>query len=213
MKKTIRWKKLAISFTLALVIFITLLFVEKNALGNESSIAVVKAIRDMEAGFALSGEDWEQYVQLDYVAEGKVPEGAYSSLEEVQNLILNRDVFTNELLTTRNAGEEQEYVLGFENPVEVGIKVNDVSQVVGGVLREGDLVNVSLVNGATNENEEILREALVVRAIHADGTPVTREDEDKSAIIINLLIDKGDEAVLNQSVNLGVLRLSKQVAR
>ena len=94
--------------------------------------------------------------------------------------------------------------------VEVSFNVSDISQVVGGILRSGDIIDISIIDNNTNESMIVLEDIYVDKAISSDGLQIDRSS-DLSALTINILVSKDDSEKLNSYLNKGTLRISKNI--
>ena len=97
-----------------------------------------------------------------------------------------------------------------ENPVEISIKVSNLSQIVGGILRTGDMIDISIINATTNKNMVVLENVYVTKTMTGEGERVGQKDE-AGVYAENVIIDKENEKILNDHLNLGTVRLCKHL--
>lgn len=115
--------------------------------------------------------------------------------------------------------QELDMTEGMVWPVEVSFQVSSFDQAVGGVLREGDCINLSVVKMEGYEEKEviiqqIIEKTYVTRAFSSAGVELKREDNenvDTPATIINIYIPKAQEEAFNKAISEGTLRVSKVV--
>ena len=81
---------------------------------------------------------------------------------------------------------------------------------VGGILRSGDIIDISIIDNNTNESMIVLEDIYVDKAISSDGLQIDRSS-DLSALTINILVSKDDSEKLNSYLNKGTLRISKNI--
>jgi len=108
---------------------------------------------------------------------------------------------------------------GIENPVEVSFCVNNYDQVVGGILREGDRINLYVVRKekSVSMSEEIISESIIkntyiTKSFTNTGMEVRREDKDNSntpTTVFNVYIPMDKEESFHKAVIEGTLRVSK----
>lgn len=104
-----------------------------------------------------------------------------------------------------------------KEPVEVSFQVSSYDQAVGGVLREGDRINLYVVK-AEEEKEmtvrQIVENTYVTRAFSGAGVELKREaaeEADTPATILNIYIPKTQEETFNKAIAEGTLRISRVV--
>ncbi|MDU5695429.1 hypothetical protein, partial [Clostridium sp.] len=80
----------------------------------------------------------------------------------------------------------------------------------GGILRSGDIIDISIIDNNTSESLSVLEDVYVDKAISSDGLQIDRSS-DLSALTINILVSKDDSEKLNSYLNKGTLRISKNI--
>lgn len=107
---------------------------------------------------------------------------------------------------------------GIQNPVEVSFSANNYDQVVGGILREGDRINLYVIRKEKDEageqmvSELIIKDTYITKAFTNTGMEVSREDEvnkDTPTTVINVYIPRDKEETFHKAVIEGTLRVSK----
>ena len=90
-----------------------------------------------------------------------------------------------------------------------GCKGDDLFQLVSGVLRKGDLVNIYMVNGELGETYMLWENIMVYQAFDASGNTIPSEDTVTPAARVNLLLEEGYTEQFYKELNGGSLRLVK----
>ena len=93
------------------------------------------------------------------------------------------------------------------------MNANNLSQVVGGILREGDRINIWSVTETNNNGvgkvtaEKICDYAYVTRVFTAAGVQVNADSgNDSAAMVINIIIPEEKEQEFNIALEKGTLR-------
>jgi len=146
-----------------------------------------------------------------------LPEDYISNPIELIGRYAKKEIGLMEII---HAGSFQETDMseGITNPVEVSFSVNNYDQVVGGILREGDLINLYVIRKEKDEagervvSEPIIRDTYITKAFTNAGLEVKREDTvngETPTTVINVYIPRDKEETFHKAVIEGTLRVSK----
>ncbi|MBS6502460.1 SAF domain-containing protein [Clostridium tertium] len=202
-------KSIFISFILALGAFIGLLFVEESVLKPNGTVNGFVAKVDIDKGMLITESNISNYFTEKNNIDGSLEvTGAVKTKEELINKITNQNINKGEVVSINSFVAKDDILAKIENPVETSFNVSDISQVVGGILREGDLIDISIVDNNSKESTKILKNVYVDKAISSDGKEIDRTS-DLSALTINIILSESEEKILNDSINKGTIRVSK----
>lgn len=201
------FKKVAICLIISIMLFVGLLFIEKSILKPNGETDILIATDDIKEGTLLTDEILNSFKAKNVDSELSVT-GAIKNKEELVNRIANENINKGEILSINSFISKDDVLKDIINPVEVSFNVSDMSQVVGGILREGDMIDISIVDSNTNENVPVLNKVYVEKAISSDGTEIGRNSE-TAALTLNVIIAKENEANLNTKINSGIIRVAK----
>lgn len=93
--------------------------------------------------------------------------------------------------------------------MEVSFEASDLSQVVGGILRKGDIINISVINSLSKTNMEVLNSAYVEKVFDTSGVRIEKTQKDASAVILNVIIDNSAVKDFNEKISTGEVRVSR----
>lgn len=203
-----KFGKIAVSLIVSIVLFVGLLMLEKSIITPNGTSTVVVAKTDIKEGTYISDENKNEFFEVKEVDGSLDFSSSVKSIDELDNTIIDVEISKGEIVSNLRVINKDDILGEIEDKVETSIKVSDVSQVVGGILREGDMINISVVNSTTTENETVLENVYVSRTFSSDGVEVDRYS-DTSALTVNIIVSAQDEAKLNQALELGTLRISK----
>lgn len=211
-KKDRNLKLLVISFILAVLLFIVLVAIEKSILSDYERTWVVVAAREVEPGTEITAENVQEFFVRMEMDVSKKPEQASSDLKDLENMVVMQPLVLNEIVLPHHLAAKESLLQDIRNPIEIGFQVSHPDQVVGGILRPGDLIDISVVQkeqqSMSERNMEILQHAYISRVFDANGTPIER-GQNTPAVIINIIIDKENEGKLNEAIAGGTVRVSK----
>jgi len=202
-------KRMAVSFLVAAVLFVSLMSLEKSILNKKKTTAAVKAAAEIKEDMVITEENVKEMFEDTTIPGGLAVDGTIVSMDQLIGQITTKDIKTNEIVYEDAVIPKEDVLSDIEEPIEASILVNDISQVVGGILREGDLVSIAVVDDSTGTNEEIFDRVYVTKALNSSGKETAKGDSETSAVVLNLIIDKKDEARLNEKISLGRVRVSK----
>lgn len=126
------------------------------------------------------------------------------------------ELYANDVITTAQFSDINEKLHEISDPVETSINATDLSQLVGGILREGDTIDISVI-GDEGQLVYELRDVYVTKAFDSSGQIIDENlneagdgtTSNENAMIINVIIEKSDEALLDQQLSNGVVRIAK----
>ena len=210
-KKNPAWRFL-FSFFMAFLVFLLLLMLEAGIQNKEEEKQVVMAVADIPKGTELSDEIIANSFREIYVPVSYVPDQVIEDRKQLAGNITEEEICEREILTIPKLCELSALLEELEEPVEVSVSVTDLSQVVGGIIRAGDRINLSVTDRETGVNERIISNVYVSGAFTSSGNRLDRvrtEQEQPPATVLNFWIPKAMEQAFNEKINSGLLRISK----
>ena len=209
--KNIKPKSLIISACVAIVVFIALLFVEKSLLKPNGTVEGFVAVSDIDKGTVITEENISKlFTEKNNIDGALEVTGVVKTKDELINKIAKENINKGEVVSNNSFISKDDKFKDIDDLVEVSFNVSDISQVVGGILRSGDIIDISIIDNNTNESMIVLEDIYVDKAISSDGLQIDRSS-DLSALTINILVSKDDSEKLNSYLNKGTLRISKNI--
>lgn len=209
--KNIKPKSLIISACVAIVVFIALLFVEKSLLKPNGTVEGFVAVSDIDKGTVITEENISKlFTEKNNIDGALEVTGAVKTKDELINKVAKENINKGEVVSNNSFISKDDKFKDINDLVEVSFNVSDISQVVGGILRSGDIIDISIIDNNTNESMIVLEDIYVDKAISSDGLQIDRSS-DLSALTINILVSKDDSEKLNSYLNKGTLRISKNI--
>lgn len=200
MSKKKRYRSIVmIAVILAVVVFV--FFAARNNAGEK----VVTSRSDIKCGTVITKENIAELFYIKSVSSDLLPQCFYKNASELDGMTIKSDLSANTIIQDNFVAEDVNPLYRMKNPVISGIKASDISQFAGGVIRKGDLVNISVIDGTTNECMSVLNNVYVTGAYNSDGTDIA--DDASCAMALNILIESEEEQKLNSMISLGELRV------
>ena len=195
--KNIKPKSLIISACVAIVVFIALLFVEKSLLKPNGTVEGFVAVSDIDKGTVITEENISKlFTEKNNIDGALEVSGAVKTKDDLINKVAKENINKGEVVSNNSFISKDDKFKDIDDLVEVSFNVSDISQVVGGILRSGDIIDISIIDNNTSESLSVLEDVYVDKAISSDGLQIDRSS-DLSALTINILVSKDDSEKLN----------------
>lgn len=208
-KRNIMPGVILVAFLASIATFFLLLNMEKNALEAYEKVMVWTTKCELAKGLELNNNSIQEcFVQVE-IDKDRVPGKV---IETPETLVGKRTMFViaqGTILTETMFSDEENYREGMHNPIIAGCKGDDLFQLVSGVLRKGDWVNIYLVNEELGETYMLWENIMVYQAFDASGNVIPSEDTVTPAARVNLLLEEGYTEQFYKELSTGSLRLVK----
>lgn len=211
--------KFLISLILACVVAVGLIKYEEYSLSKfdtESVICVSDSTATLQEGTVITKENAAKYFVTKEIPKNMVTKNTLKTVDDIIGKKTSVEMYANCIITAAQFADVNEKLSEIENPVETSINATDLSQVVGGILREGDTIDISIIGEENNLVYE-LKDVYVTKAFNASGELIEKNsnasgDEsvsNENAMVVNVIISKADEEELNQNLKNGQVRVAK----
>lgn len=205
---------LIIGIIISIGVFFALVTLESNMVAPNGTKKVYIATEEIEKGTVIeTSEDFNKIFKLgnvnsDLVIDGAIVEGEEST---IIGSLITTDVLKSEQISTKKVIAKDSVLASFSNPREVSIKGTDIADVVGGILREGDLINIEVIDSVDNSVETVEKNVYVDKVFSSDGVRIGQTNDTLSALTINVLIEESEELSFKEKLAKGTIKLSKVV--
>lgn len=219
-KKTEKGKyKILISAILACAVTVGLIKYQEQALSKYETVGVVcvkASVKSLKEGTVINEETVKKYFSVEQRQKNTVSSNALMDMEKLIGKRTSIELYANDVITTAQFSDINEKLHEISDPVETSINATDLSQLVGGILREGDTIDISVI-GDEGQLVYELRDVYVTKAFDSSGQIIDENlneagdgtTSNENAMIINVIIEKSDEALLDQQLSNGVVRIAK----
>lgn len=190
---------------LILICVIVLVFVYLvRSKGKGDGVVVAKAAIDI--GTIIDENNLDDLFEVKKIDKGIIPENAVKDKKYMLGKRIIIKIEDNTIMQKYYVNNPDNEVKKMNNPVIMGLKVSDMSQMVCGTLRKDDLIDISVINSQSDECIDVIRNVLVSECYNSDGTIITDEG---CATCITIVVEKNDEQYINEMLHLGELRICK----
>ena len=195
------------AFLAALAVFLILLQIEKNELSQFERGKVYVAAKMIPKGEVLTDENFGEYVREESLDQRMIPEAAIRDPGVADGMSAVFDIEPGVMLSVGMFETTREILEQLREPVIAGFKADDLYQVVGGVLRSGDRINIYRVS---KEAKTVEWENVYVQSVFdQSGGIVENTDHTKAAQRINIYLEKSEVENFYRELDNGSLRVVK----
>ena len=148
-KKTEKGKyKILISAILACAVTVGLIKYQEQALSKYETVGVVcvkPSVKSLKEGTVINEETVKKYFSVEQRQKNTVSSTALMDMEKLIGKRTSIELYANDVITTAQFSDINEKLHEISDPVETSINATDLSQLVGGILREGDTIDISVI--------------------------------------------------------------------
>jgi len=191
----------------AVTVFAVMVQMEKNLLIQYEKGTIYTAAAEIPRGEIVTESNYTAFFAEQQLDSSCIPATAISSPDQIRGLVAKTDIEQGVLLTAGMFEPVDEVLEEMEHPVIAGFKAEDLYQVVSGVLRSGDRVNIYSVK--EEEVTLVWQDVFVQQVFDASGTAITSGDMSTAAQRINVYLDQADVEQFYGELAAGSLRVVK----
>lgn len=191
----------------AVAVFAVMVQMEKNILTQYEKGTIYVSTTEIPRGEIVTEDNYTKFFVQQQLDSSCIPPTALRSPDQIRGLVAKTDIEKGVLLTTGMFEPLEEVLAAMEKPVIAGFKAEDLYQVVSGVLRSGDRVNIYSVK----EEGVILvwQDIFVQQVFDASGVAIASGDTVTAAQRINVYLDQADVEQFYGELASGSLRVVK----
>lgn len=204
-------KRLLFCLVISAALFGLCLVLIKKMTEQELTIPLVVSIGRMERNEVVD----DSKLTIKEIPVSMMPEDAIRNMDSIDGYFTVCEIGKNQILTSSLFKDKQSKAPEIENPLEISVGVKSIDQIVGGTIREGDLINITVIKQEAEAGkayyvpEPLIERAYVRRTFTSTGINVESSDQEQSVLVINILIPADKEKEYNAALLEGTLRISR----
>lgn len=205
-----------LSLIAGIILFMSLVNFQKKSLESSKICNVVVAKTDILPGQNIEVGQLNKYFELVKVNKDCVIEG-FETMEQLEQfagqkggLLVKYKIKENEMIYEDKFICIDDKTKTYVNPVVVGVKVNSYEYCVGGTLRSGDIVDLSVIN-LDLETDFALENVLILNSFDVNGTEISANDLQAVSVGFNIVIEQSDYELYKKVLENGTIKLSKKI--
>lgn len=199
----------AAAFVAAIMVYLILLNVEKNALSNYEKGSVLAAQKDIIHGVVFTQENIPLYFEEVQIDQRLIPSAAVTDKEQLIGMLAGINIDKGSILTSSMLNMQNEEIAAMKHPVIAGFKADDLFQVVSGTLRTGDKINIYTVEEDFKTAYLVWENILVQQVFDTAGVTILAQDQNTAAARINILLEQDSVEQFYSELARGSLRVVK----
>ena len=207
-------KIIVASMILAVLVFIALNVIQSNILNREETVRVLVASKELSDGIKITEDNFSEYISIQERVIKTLPDNYIKEADKdmLKDKFIDRVYLKNEIISTDFISDSNNIIASIENPIETSLTVSGLSNAVGGILREGDIINIYSLTNTRDKgmvSNEIMLKAYITKAFDGSGAEIRTEDQEPPTKMFNLIISEDVEVEFNKALFSGTLRISK----
>lgn len=205
-----------ISFICAVFVFVAIIVIQNKILNPNGKEEAYFAKKYISQNTIITKNNISNYFTKKLVSKDNLIDSpAIEEYQIIQKYVKN-DILKGEEISTKKLDDVSKRLKPIQNLREYSLKFDDINQVVGGILREGDVVDLILTQNASENSEHKtlteteLKNVVISKAFTADGKRISRENSDNyTATVLNLYISAEDAHKLDNAISQGKVKAIK----
>ena len=138
---------IVVSWLVAIIVYVVMLNAEKTALSDYEKGTVYVTTKPVPKGSVITTD----CITQKEIDKSLIPSGVINNPEDLTDLISVYAVDQGSIITAGMFTSVNDITKDMTQPVVAGFKADDLYQVVGGVLRSGDHINIYRVDENVNK--------------------------------------------------------------
>lgn len=195
----------------AIIAFFIVLLLLNKAVKKVETVDVVAFSQNVTQKTEINKDNVNRYFSVIKVVKQTKPENTYASLDEVVadgKIYVDGNYVKNEVLTKEKVVSERKIEDAYTDKVEASFKVAAFDAAVGGTIRAGDRINITVVDSTGIEKYSI-DNVYVAATFTSDGTLVKENDTTAIAVGFKIWLNGSELTDFNTNISAGIVKVSK----
>lgn len=201
-----------LSLVAAVVIFLAIIGLQNKMIYPDGAELVYCAKQPISKNTEITKDNINVYFERKKVSRNILVDSVINNGKGIINKYVTDDILKGEQISAKKLDEVSNRTKDIKNLVEYAIKFSDISEVVGGTLRTGDVIDLILTETGQGEvtTQTELKNVVIDKAITADGSIIDRTNGSKSATVLTLDLSAEDAHKLDNAVASGKVKALKK---
>lgn len=203
-----------ISLGLALLLFAVLIMIQQSMMEEPESTWVICAKANIPENMVLTEENISLYVVKQEIPIMWLPEGYISSEEQLQGMIAETEIVKGSILSSAVFTAYDKYYEGYQELSWISVPIKELYEGVAGSLRQGDYIDIYIIQEADGEYVcELLKERVPIAAAYTNqGAAIKTDNKEGLCQLIVIPIEKEHAAQFYEKLAQGNIRIAKYEA-
>lgn len=203
---------MVLSLLMAAIIFAVVITLQNKIANPNGKAEVYYSQQYISKNTVINKDNFDKYFIKREVSKDNLVEDAITNKEELLEIYTAENILKGEQISRKRIDKNSNRLKDIPNKVEYSIKFSDISEVAGGTLREGDVIDLILTENQDNKviTQTELKNVIISKAIAADGSLINR-DSKAAASALNLYLSAVDAHKLDNAVERGKIKALKKL--
>lgn len=197
------------AFAAAVITYVVLLNVEKNALSAYEKADCWILTEALEKGTELTTDNISRLFRQTQVDIRHIPQEAVTDPQSLAGSQAAIAIPAGSMVTDSMFMQAAGYRAALDKPVIAGCKAEDLYQLVSGTLRSGDRIHIYTVDEELGQAYLTWDDVMVYQAFDSSGNLIPPQDTTSAAARINVLLEEGNAELFYSELYKGSLRVVK----
>ncbi len=201
-----------LSLLMAAIIFVVVIALQNKIANPSGKAEVYYSQQYISKNTVINKDNFDKYFIKKEISKDNLVEDAITNKDELIDVYAVENILKGEQISRKRIEKNSNRLKDIRNKVEYSIKFSDISEVVGGTLREGDVIDLILTENQDNKviTQTELKNVIISKAIAADGSIISRDSKFSSSAL-NLYLSAADAHKLDNAVERGKIKALKKL--
>jgi len=201
-----------LSLLMAVIIFVVVIALQNKIANPSGKAEVYYSQQYIDKNTVVNKDNFDKYFVKKEISKDNLVEDAITNKDELIDVYAVENILKGEQVSRKRIDKNSNRTMDIPNKVEYSIKFSDISEVAGGTLREGDVIDLILTENQDNKviTQTELKNVIISKAIAADGSIISR-DSKIAASALNLYLSAVDAHKLDNAVERGKIKALKKL--
>lgn len=201
-----------LSLFIACAAFFGIITLEKkliNPSGTKKVYVLKMAVNKYQI---FNNDNFDKYFVLKEISNDFLISGYITNKNDILDTYAKEDLLKGEQISSIRIDKVKNRIKEIQNKVETSLKFSDISDVVGGTLKPGDMIDIVLTETDNNNKvitETTLHNVFISNVFTSDGTLINRDNNKLSAMIFNIYLSDVDANKLDNALKRGTIKIHK----
>ncbi|WP_291647949.1 hypothetical protein [Clostridium sp.] len=203
-----------ISLIITIVSFLFIIYIEQKIFNpNGTEMVYVVNKDELDKNYVINEENFDDLFRSEERRSDQIVKNYVKNKEDVYDYMLTSEMYKNEILSIDRIVSVDDELNDMVEKREFSVKSSDVASVVGGILREGDKVDliVTFNEGGNLVTERRADNLYISKVYDSSGNEINREDKNKQALGITFTVPSSEVRELKDAFTQDSWKLVKVV--
>lgn len=199
--------RLLVSFILTIMLVIAIVVVRNKLTEKEEEFTVIKTKQEIPLNVVITEDNYMDYLIEDTVPQSQIPEDYLSDYNQLIGQQFLSELSKNTMITSKYIMAQSDILKTMKNPIIAGVSVKSTSNMVNGILRNGDIVD--LVFYENFNTMHLIQNVYIAQVFDANGEEISRSDKESTVAKINVYVEADYALQFAQHLQEGTLYINK----